>query len=126
MALFFVAIKRDSVSLLRFPFHSHVHVFLFKMLLVCRLKQPQSCFFLPHFSGYYRSAAPRVVSIISGGYNHSSSALLYVVFESLYRCVLAVFNIDKSSSTLSSSPIYAFKVVSCAWSLVFLFSGPFV
>ena len=36
------AIRRDSVSLLRFHFLSHVHVFLCEMLLISRLKH--SCF----------------------------------------------------------------------------------
>ena len=34
MALFWAAIKRDSVSLLRFPFLSHVQVFSCEMLLI--------------------------------------------------------------------------------------------
>ena len=39
MALFCAAIGKDSVSLLRFPFLSHVHVFLCEMLLISRLKR---------------------------------------------------------------------------------------
>ena len=42
-------------------------------------------FFFPFlFSSYCRSVGPRVVSIVSGGCNQSFSALLYVVFKSLY------------------------------------------
>ena len=33
MALFYAAIRRDSVSLLRFPFLSHVHIFSGKFRL---------------------------------------------------------------------------------------------
>ena len=44
MALSCVAIRRDSVSLLRFPFLSYVHVFSGEMSLVSRLKHPESCF----------------------------------------------------------------------------------
>ena len=44
MALFCTAIRRDSVSLLRFPFFSHVHIFSCEMSLVSRLKHPYSCF----------------------------------------------------------------------------------
>ena len=44
MALFCAAIRRDSVSLLRFPFLSHVQVFLCEISLICRLKCPYSCF----------------------------------------------------------------------------------
>ena len=39
-ALFCAAIKRDSVSLLKFPFLSHVQVLSCKMLLISRLKRP--------------------------------------------------------------------------------------
>ena len=54
------------------------------------------------FSGYNRSADPRVVDIVFGDSDLSSSALFYVVFELLYRCVNAIFNAGKSSSSLSS------------------------
>ena len=49
------------------------------------------------FSGYFRSVGPHVVSIVSGGWNQSSSTLFYVVFESLYWCVNTVFSAGKSS-----------------------------
>ena len=39
MALFFAAIRRDSVSLLRSPFLSHFQVFSCDMLLISRLKR---------------------------------------------------------------------------------------
>ena len=48
MALFCVVIRRDSVSLLRFPFLSYVHVFSCEMSLVSRLKRSLS-FFSSHF-----------------------------------------------------------------------------
>ena len=40
MALFCAAIRRDSVSLLRFPFIRYIHVFLCEMSLVSHLKRP--------------------------------------------------------------------------------------
>ena len=40
IALFCAAIRRDSVSLLRFPFFSHFHVFSWEMSLISRLKHP--------------------------------------------------------------------------------------
>ena len=46
MALFCAAIRRDSVSLLKFPFLSHVQVLLCEMLSISRLKRPKSCFLL--------------------------------------------------------------------------------
>ena len=44
MALFCAAIRRDSVSLIRCPFLSHVQVFSCEMLLISHLKRPYSCF----------------------------------------------------------------------------------
>ena len=44
MTLFCAAIRRDSVSLLRFLFLSHVQVFLCEISLVFHLKCPHSCF----------------------------------------------------------------------------------
>ena len=40
MALFWAGIRRDSVSLLKFPFLSYVHVLLWEMLFISRLKRP--------------------------------------------------------------------------------------
>ena len=44
MALFCAANRRDSVSLLKFPFLSQVQVFWCEMLFISRLKCPWSCF----------------------------------------------------------------------------------
>ena len=44
MALICAAIRRDSVSLLKFPFLSHVQVLSSEMLFISRLKRPWSCF----------------------------------------------------------------------------------
>ena len=75
MALFWAAIRGDSVSLLRFPFLSHIHVFLL-------LKTSIDLFSFPFlFSGYFHSVDPCVVSIVSGGSDQSSSALFYVIFD---------------------------------------------
>ena len=48
MALFWSAIKRDSISLFKFLFPNHIQVILREISLVCRLKYPYSYFF-PHF-----------------------------------------------------------------------------
>ena len=42
--LFLAAIRRDSVSLLKFPFLSHVQVLSREMLFISRSKRPLSCF----------------------------------------------------------------------------------
>ena len=57
-------------------------------------------FFFPFlFSSYCYSIVYRVVSIVSDGCNQSSFVFFYVVFESLYRCVNAVFDAGKSSTS---------------------------
>ena len=50
------------------------------------------------FPSYCHSVVHRVLSIFSGVCNESSVVFLYIVFESLYRCVNTVFNGGKSSS----------------------------
>ena len=49
VAAFCLPLKIDSISLLRFPFFSHVQVFSCKMSLVCCLKCPYRCFSSSHF-----------------------------------------------------------------------------
>ena len=99
MALFCAAIRRDSVSLVRFTFHSNVQIFSCEMFL-SRLKRPLS-YFSSHFcfSSFYHSVGHCIVSIVFDGRNQSSSVFLYVDLESLYRCVNTVFNAGKSSSS---------------------------
>ena len=63
MALFCATTRKVSVSLLQFPFLSHVHVYLYEMSLFNSLKCPNICFSLFLFSCYFCSANPRVVSI---------------------------------------------------------------
>ena len=46
------------------------------------MERMEVLFFFPFlFSRYFRSVGPRVVSIVSGGCNQSSSMLFYVVFK---------------------------------------------
>ena len=102
MALLCAAIRRDSVSLLKFPFLSHIQVFSCEVLFISSLKRLELFFFQFFFPSYCPSVGHRVASIVSGGCNESSIVFLYIVFESLYRCVNAVFNTGKSSSSLFS------------------------
>ena len=76
MALFCTAICWDSVSLLRFNFPSHVHVFPCEISRVSRLKRPWSCF-SSHFCFLSISVllVYHVVSFVSGDCNQASSAL---------------------------------------------------
>ena len=91
MALLCAAFGRDSVTLLMFPFLSHIHVFSCKMSPVSLLKRQYSYFSSPFLiSGCFHSFRSRVVCIVSGGCKEYSSALFHVVFESLYRCFVLI------------------------------------
>ena len=126
-ALFCAAIRRDSVSLLKFPFLSHVQVWSCEMLFISCLKTPINLFsFLFSFPSYCYSVVHRVISIISDGCNEYSIVFLYIVFESLYQSVNAVFNAGKSFTSLFSWNILSVNIISYALSFVFLFFGPFV
>ena len=64
------------------------------------------------FPSFCYSVIYRVVSIVSDGRNESFFVFFYVVFESLYGCVNAVFDAGKSSSYLFSRYILSVNVVS--------------
>ena len=69
-------------------------------------------FFFPFlFSGYFHSISPRVVNIVFGGSNQSSSTFFCVVFES-YRCVNHVIGAGKYSSSFFSWLIKYTNVIS--------------
>ena len=70
MALSFAAIRRDSVSLLKFLFLSQVQDFWCEILFIWRLKRPIELFSSPFlFPSRYHSFVYRVVSIVSDGRN---------------------------------------------------------
>ena len=66
--------------------------------------------FLFLFPSFCHSVIYRVVSIVSDGRNQSSFVFFYVVFESLYGCVNAVFDAGKSFSSLFSWYIYYYFI----------------
>ena len=103
MALFIATIRRDSVSLLKFPFLSHVQVLSCEMLFISRLKRPWSCF-PSHFCFLVFVILLSIVLSVSFLMAVISplSCFFYVVFESLYGCFNAVFDAGKSSSSLFS------------------------
>ena len=71
--------------------------------LKCRLKCPYSCFsFHFCFLVIVVLVDAYVVCIVSGCCNPSSSALHYVVLESLYRCIDAILNAGESASSFVS------------------------
>ena len=94
---YFMLLSREIQFLSEYP------CFLVWYVAYLLLKTSIELFFFPFlFSVYCRSVTPHVISIVSGSCNQSSSRILYVVFKSLYRCVNAVFNTGKSSSSFFS------------------------
>ena len=110
MALFSVAIRSYSVSLLKFSFLSHVHFFACQMLLISRLKRPCNCF-SSRFC-FLVIVVLFVFSTVLGGSNQSFSALLYFIFKSFYWCVNAVFNASKYFSSFFSLHIESVNLIS--------------
>ena len=47
MAFFYAAIRRQSISSLKFPFLNYVQFFSFEISSICLLKYPYSWFFSP-------------------------------------------------------------------------------
>ena len=87
MALFWAAIRSDSVSLLKFPFLSHLQVLSCEILFISRLKRPLSCFpshfcFLVIVIVVHRV----IIIIVSNGCNQFS----IVVFEYSLRVVVSM------------------------------------
>ena len=80
---FHAAIRRDSISLLRFPFFSYFQVFSREIPLNCSFLVSNQLFFLPFlFSGYFCSVDTCIVCIVDGSSDQPSSALFYEIFES--------------------------------------------
>ena len=123
MALFCAAIIRDSVSLLRFPFLSHVQS-LYVILVWCVAWKVDAIFFFPFwFSSYCFSVISCSVCVVSDCCNQSFFALLYVVFESLYRSIDAIFNADESSSSIFSWHFFSFFLPTSSLECSALFIG---
>ena len=122
---FMLPIRRDSVSLLKFPFLSHVQVLSCEMFIYWSFKTPMELFSFPFlFPSYCYSVIYSVVSIVSDGRNQFSFVFFYVVFESLYGCVNAVFDAGK----VLLLPLFLVHIVyprrlwdvmPCGWSLFF-------
>ena len=79
------------------------------------------------FSGYFCSVFVCATCIVSGGWNPSSSAFLNVFFESLNRCIDALFYTGENSSPFS----WKVSLERHLWNVRpylhdYLFFGPFV
>ena len=99
MTLFCDAIWRDSVSLLRFPFHSHFQFFPCDMLLICLLIHPWNCFSSHFCFVIIVILLVFFLTIVSGSCNQSSSVLFNVVLKS-YLCVITAVNAGESFLSL--------------------------
>ena len=126
MALFCAVIRRDSVSLLKFPFLSHVQDFSCKMLFISRLKRPEICFPSPFCFQVFIIYLVSVVSIIFNGCNQSfmfsmQSSSHLSMRQNCLQCwqVLPLFLIQIFCQRRP------FDVLAYAWSLISLFFGPF-
>ena len=120
-ALFCAAIRRLSLSFQMFFFLSPVQVVSCEISLVCHLKCPYnwSSHFLSLFIGSVDACA---VSIVSDGFNKSFLVLVYEIFESLYRCLVAILNYGQSSSSFFIN-LYSLSTLSLgckAWGKSFL------
>ena len=98
MALFCATIKRDSVSLLRFPFLSHVQVILCMISPVCCLKYPCIYFSSPFFSRFC-FVCPYLDIVVTGFCNLAFFFLLKFFF---FLCILKSSWIVSSTSMLVS------------------------
>ena len=75
------------------------------------------------FSSHFCFLDACVVCIVSGGCNQTSSALLYVVFESLYRCIDTFLNAGQFPSSVCLRHLRYVRPYASSW--VFCFAGPF-
>ena len=123
MALFCTAVWWDSVSVVNFPFLSHIHVFLCEMSLVSLLKHPQRCF---RFLFCFLIISVLLVLMLSVFYLIAFQCSLRVVVSIRQRYIQCWY---VPSFLLFLRYIFCqrnlWNVKSYAWSLVF-FSGPFV
>ena len=130
MVLFYAAIRRNSVSLLRFPFLSHVQVFSSEISLDCRLKYLYTCFsshFL--FSVYFCSVEDCVVCIVFGD-SHPYSAVVVVSMLASFLPPSCLYLYSLSTSSLGCKVLCIIKSFLVLWSicwnssLVYFKNGP--
>ena len=100
IALFCAAIRRNSVSLIKFSFLSHVQVFSCEMLFISRLKRPELFFFPFLFPIYCRSVVHSVVCLVFDGCNQSSSVFF---MSPSSRCIDAAMLSSMLESSLPPS-----------------------
>ena len=101
MAKFCAAVRRDSVSLLRFPFLSYVNIFSCEISLICHLECPYKCF-SSHFC--FLIIVVMLVIVLFALFLVTVIILwfFYVVFVSSYECISGVFYAGGSSFSFFS------------------------
>ena len=112
--MFSAATRNNSISLLKFPFLSHVQIFPPETLLVRCLKYLYSCFFPD--SVFLIIVVPLIlmlsvlflIAVIC-----LSLLFLCITFKSSYWCIHAVFDADGSSSSLFSWHILSMLSLGC-------------
>ena len=109
MALFYATIRRDSVSLLKFPFRSQVQVLSCEMFF-SRLKRPGLFFFPFLFPSYCHSVVHRVVTIVSDVCNQSPFVLFLCIIIIIIIIISIIILIFKLSGLLN-----VILVVSFVW-----------
>ena len=122
MVLFCAAIRRDSVSLLKFPFLIHVQVLSCEMVFISRLKRPWSC--LP--SHFYFVVIVILLSIVLSVL--FLMAVIFCVFLCSLRVVVWMCQHCLRCLQVFFLPLFLVHIVGqrrlldvmpCAWSLVF-------
>ena len=131
MASFCAAIRRDSVSLLKFLFCSQIQVYWCEMLFISHLKRPYSCF-SSHFCFLVVVFLLFIMLSVSFLMAVNSPPSCFPM-KSSNRCIDAPM---LSSMLANPLPPLFLKYIVCqrgpwhvvpyAWSLFFLFFGPFV
>ena len=87
------AIRKDFISLLRFPSPGYVPVFSVSISPFCRLKYPYSYFF--PFSAPEILSSIYIVNVIISCF-HVFFCFLNIIFDSAYRCMYTIFNVGNS------------------------------
>ena len=132
MALFCAAIRRDSISILRFLFLGHDHVSSCGISLVYRLKCQYSCFpshfcFLGFWVFLYCWCLPCLYCFWSQWFVFLRAFLWSLrVMVSMHQCYLQFWRVIFLLLFLTYIVCNLWDVRLYTLSLVFLFSGPFV
>ncbi len=109
MALTRATIRRDSVSLLRFPFLSQVQIFSYDISLVCRLKCQYNCF-SSHFCFLVIFVLYIIIIIIHSSFSHQRYLMVFhwslsdSKFPQVSRTLLSILAILNNVVVLMVSP----------------------